>query len=132
MNADVDIQKYIAEKMPKVPTVDPIVEATIKGMRGDLGVKRLGGVGYCFGGKYVCRWLKEGSLDAGFTAHPSFVDAEELKGIKGPLSIAAAGMSHNSHLSFRHLPTNNTQHSIPISKTPQTNAQSSKEKEKQS
>jgi hypothetical protein len=39
----------------------------------------------------VCRWLKEGKLDVGYTAHPSFVDKEELEGIKGPLSIAAAG-----------------------------------------
>jgi dienelactone hydrolase len=77
--------------MPQVPKVDPIVESVIKHLRGELGVKRLGGVGYCFGGKYVCRWLKEGSLDVGYTAHPSFVDAEELQAIKGPLSIAAAG-----------------------------------------
>jgi dienelactone hydrolase len=44
------------------------------------------------------RWLKEGGLkngglDAGFTAHPSFVDEEEVRGIRGPLSIAAAGTS---------------------------------------
>jgi dienelactone hydrolase len=31
-----------------------------------------------------------GKLDAGYTAHPSFVDEEELKDMKGPLSIAAA------------------------------------------
>lgn len=61
-------------------------------MRGPLGCKRIGGAGYCFGGKYVCRFLKEGKLDAGYTAHPSFVDAEEVEGVTGPLSIAAAGM----------------------------------------
>lgn len=77
--------------MPREDTVDPIYAAVIKYLRGEVGVKRLGGVGYCFGGKYVCRWLKAGGLDAGFTAHPSFVEAEELKGIMGPLSIAAAG-----------------------------------------
>lgn len=88
---DFDIVDYINNKMPRVPTVDPIIEKTIKYLRGELGVKRLGGVGYCFGGKYVCRWLKEGALDAGFTAHPSFVDREEVEGIQGPLSIAAAG-----------------------------------------
>lgn len=85
-----DIMKWIQESMPKVPTVDPIIEATIKELRGSYGVKRLGGVGYCFGGKYVCRFLKAGKLDAGFTAHPSFVDKEEVEGIQGPLSIAAA------------------------------------------
>jgi dienelactone hydrolase len=82
--------------MPRPETVDPIYEEVIKYLREECGIKRLGGVGYCFGGKYVCRFLKEGGLkngglDAGYTAHPSFVDAEEVKGIKGPLSIAAAG-----------------------------------------
>jgi dienelactone hydrolase len=88
---DFDVMKWVQNEMPQVPKVDPIVESVIKHLRGELGVKRLGGVGYCFGGKYVCRWLKEGSLDVGYTAHPSFVDAEELQAIKGPLSIAAAG-----------------------------------------
>jgi dienelactone hydrolase len=72
--------------------VDPIIETVLKEMRGPLGCKRIGGVGYCFGGKYVCRFLKEGGLDAGYTAHPSFVEKEELEGITGPLSISAAGM----------------------------------------
>ncbi|KAF2747092.1 alpha/beta-hydrolase [Sporormia fimetaria CBS 119925] len=85
-----DVMKWVQESMPKVPTVDPIIEATIKELRGSYGVKRLGGVGYCFGGKYVCRFLKQGKLDAGFTAHPSFVEADEVRGIQGPLSIAAA------------------------------------------
>lgn len=90
---DFDFPSWKANKMPREPTVDPIYATVIKHLRGELGVKRLGGVGYCFGGKYVCRWLKEGGLDAGFTAHPSFVEVEELKGIRGPLSIAAAGKS---------------------------------------
>ena len=91
MPADFDFPSWKATKMPRENDVDPIFKETIKYLRGELGVKRLGGVGYCFGGKYVCRWLKPGGLDAGFTAHPSFVEVEELKGIQGPLSIAAAG-----------------------------------------
>lgn len=49
-------------------------------------------MGYCFGGKYVIRHLRpdSGKFDAGYTAHPSFVDAAELKDIKGPLAISAA------------------------------------------
>lgn len=89
--------KWVQTELPKVPTVDPKIEKVIKHLRGELGVKKLGGVGYCFGGKYVCRWLKPGSLEVGFTAHPSFVDKEELEGIKGPLSIAAAGTFTNPH-----------------------------------
>jgi dienelactone hydrolase len=90
--ADFDLMNWINTKMPHPPTVDPIVKAVIKQLRSsEYGVKNLGGVGYCFGAKYVCRFLKEGSLDVGFTAHPSFVQPDELKGIRGPLSIAAAG-----------------------------------------
>ncbi|KAI9685846.1 MAG: hypothetical protein M1822_004124 [Bathelium mastoideum] len=70
--------------------VDPIVEAAIKEMRKNLGVKKLGAVGYCFGAKYVVRFLKNGVIDAGYVAHPSFVDADELRAIQGPLSISAA------------------------------------------
>lgn len=72
--------------------VDPIVDTCIKEMKGNLGVKSLGAVGYCFGAKYVARFLNKGQIDAGFVAHPSFVDDEEIKGITGPFSIAAAGM----------------------------------------
>ena len=88
---DFNLQTYIHNVMPRVETVDPIIRSVIEDMRNEMGVQKLGGVGYCFGGKYVCRWLKEGGLDAGFVAHPSFVDGEELKGVKGPMSIAAAG-----------------------------------------
>ncbi|KAF2123945.1 alpha/beta-hydrolase [Dothidotthia symphoricarpi CBS 119687] len=85
-----DFWAWVKNNMPHPETVDPVIENTIKHLRGDLGVKRLGGVGYCFGGKYVFRWLKEGGLDAGYAAHPTFVTADEVKGIKGPLSISAA------------------------------------------
>jgi dienelactone hydrolase len=92
MPENFDFPSWKEKKMPREGDVDPIYASIIKHLRGELGVKRLGGVGYCFGGKYVCRWLKPGGLDAAFTAHPSFVEVEELKGIQGPLSIAAAGM----------------------------------------
>lgn len=41
--------------LPKHQTgaVDPVVEKTIKYVRETLGVKKIGAVGYCFGGK-VC------------------------------------------------------------------------------
>ncbi|KAJ6095867.1 hypothetical protein N7486_006613 [Penicillium sp. IBT 16267x] len=51
---------------------------------------RIGGVGYCFGGKYVCRYLRAGQLDVGYIAHPTMLEGKELRGIEGPLSIAAA------------------------------------------
>ena len=65
-------------------------------MRTEYNVKRIGGVGYCFGGKYVVRFMGKmgeaagATIDTGYTAHPSAVDAEELRAINGALSIAAA------------------------------------------
>ncbi|KAK3315695.1 dienelactone hydrolase [Apodospora peruviana] len=69
--------------------VDPIVVAAIKTLKEEYGVKKLGALGYCFGAKYVCRHYADG-IQVGYIAHPSFVEEDELKGFKAPLSIAAA------------------------------------------
>ncbi|MCJ1483449.1 hypothetical protein MMC06_003616 [Schaereria dolodes] len=75
--------------------VEPVIEETIKAMKGEMGVKRIGAVGYCFGAKYVVRFMAEGKgVDVGYCAHPSYVEAEELKAIKGPLCISAAETDH--------------------------------------
>jgi dienelactone hydrolase len=77
------------------PRVDPVISSVITEMRSKYNVKRLGGVGYCFGAKYVIRFLHDDSfpdphLNVGFVAHPSFVTAEQLRAISVPLSTAAA------------------------------------------
>lgn len=78
--------------LAKHPTtaIDSIKDIVLKHIKTELKIKRLGSVGYCFGGKYVVRDLKDGVLDVGYIAHPSFVTVEELSAITGPLSIAAA------------------------------------------
>ncbi|PBP18573.1 alpha/beta-hydrolase [Diplocarpon rosae] len=74
--------------------VDPIVEKSIKYLQ-DQGYKKIGAVGYCFGAKYVVRYLPTGKgINVGFVAHPSFVEEDELAAIRGPLSIAAAEVDH--------------------------------------
>lgn len=81
--------------------ITPIVEVVLKEIK-RAGAKKIGGVGYCFGAKYVVRHLKPGDLDVGFVAHPSFVEADEVKAMQGPLSIAAAGicMIHTLNVCF--------------------------------
>jgi dienelactone hydrolase len=81
---------WIAKHGPDV--VDPVVANTIKALREEYGVKKIGAVGYCFGGRYVLRFLAKGKgLDAGFAAHPSMVSTEEIEGAAEPLSFALAG-----------------------------------------
>jgi dienelactone hydrolase len=70
--------------------VEPIIDEVLVEMRERLGCENIGGVGYCFGGRYVARYLGTGKLDVGYTAHPTMMSPEELGGIQGPLSIAAA------------------------------------------
>ncbi|KAJ5266645.1 hypothetical protein N7478_009453 [Penicillium angulare] len=74
------------------PNVDPIVDACIKEMRETHGCEKIGSVGYCFGAKYVARYLRPDlqQIDVGFFAHPSHVSEDELRSIKAPLGIAAA------------------------------------------
>ena len=74
-----------------VETVEPILQAAIKEMKETYGVKKIGTVGYCFGAKYVVKFLKKGVTDAGYVAHPSGVTEEEVREIEQPFSIAAAG-----------------------------------------
>lgn len=45
----VHLPTWIAKHGPE--TVEPAVEATIKHLREELGVKKIGAVGYCFGGR---------------------------------------------------------------------------------
>ncbi|UKZ72466.1 hypothetical protein TrVFT333_000095 [Trichoderma virens FT-333] len=80
--------------------VDPIIVAGIKALR-QLGIHRIGGVGYCFGAKYVLRHSKSG-IDAAFIAHPSFVEEDELASFSGPLSIAAAETDSIFTTTMRH------------------------------
>lgn len=103
-------------------TVDPIVETCISAMRSNyncrvcklchipfpntlasfceailltLEAQKIGSIGYCFGAKYVARYLRPGQeaghvIDVGFVAHPSLIERDELQGVTGPFAVAAA------------------------------------------
>ncbi|KAL3496262.1 dienelactone hydrolase [Aspergillus germanicus] len=97
-SSGLDLQKWLAgdyheKKISHTPSViDPILEKCITEMHTKYSVEKIGSIGYCFGAKYVVRFLKPGQekVDVGFVAHPSLVENEELEAIKGPLAIAAA------------------------------------------
>jgi len=70
--------------------VDPIVEKSIAYLKSE-GFTKIGSAGYCFGAKYVVRFMTDGKgIDVGYSAHPSFVEEAELAAITGPFSISAA------------------------------------------
>ncbi|KAF2134177.1 alpha/beta-hydrolase [Dothidotthia symphoricarpi CBS 119687] len=84
--------------------IDSIISTTLDYMRDELNVEKIGGVGYCFGGKYVPRFLTQtGGLDAGFIAHPSMLTEPEIQNVRGALSMAAGALdaAFNSTARFR-------------------------------
>ncbi|KAF1945518.1 alpha/beta-hydrolase [Clathrospora elynae] len=85
--AGLNLTSWFARHPPS--EIDRVVKMIIGYMRGELGVERVGGVGYCFGGKYVPRFLTGGGIDVGFIAHPSGLTEGEVGGIGGPVSVAA-------------------------------------------
>jgi dienelactone hydrolase len=61
-------------------------------MRAELGVKKIGVTGYCYGGRYAFRFVAPGKgADIAFAAHPSLLEDAEISAIAGPAGIAAAG-----------------------------------------
>lgn len=63
-------------------------------MQTQLGITRIGAVGYCLGGKHVARFMtSDKGIDFGFVAHPANLTDEEVQAIARPISVAAGGMS---------------------------------------
>lgn len=88
LEAGLNLTGWLAKHSSK--EIDRIIGQTVEHMRGELGIEKIGGLGYCFGGKYVPRWMTgSGKVDLGFIAHPSFLTEEEIDAVKGGLSIAA-------------------------------------------
>jgi dienelactone hydrolase len=74
--------------------VEKIIEQSLAGMRTELGAKKIGSVGFCFGARYTVRFMAEGKgIDAAFVAHPTALEDSETNATVGPLSIAGAGKS---------------------------------------
>jgi len=83
--------------------IERIVDVTLRYARTELGFARIGAVGYCFGGKYVSRYLAAGrGVDAGFVAHPSNLLEDEIRAVAGPLSIAAGTLDASFNATARY------------------------------
>jgi len=96
----VDISAWLPRHGSDV--VDAKVDAVIKHLREDLGVTKIAGAGYCFGGKYVARFLRDGRLDTGYAAHPSLLSDGELAAIEKPFFISAAENDYMFTADLRH------------------------------
>jgi len=81
------------KKRHETHVTDPILAQVVNYIHDKYGKDvRIGGVGYCFGGRYVIRLMGSGVIDVGVINHPSFFTMEEVgKLTKGKkLAIYAA------------------------------------------
>lgn len=81
---------FLNQHGPEV--IDPMLKSTISFIREKFGIERIVSSGYCYGGRYTFRLLSQGhGVSAGFAAHPSLLEDDEIVAIAGPASVAAAG-----------------------------------------
>ncbi|CAH6722372.1 protein Aim2p [[Candida] jaroonii] len=92
---------WLPKHGPEITT--PIFDGFLSSLKSEYKPKFLGGIGYCFGAKYVIQNLrKDGLLDAGAGAHPSFVSVEEVEDVAKPLTISAAQIDPIFTVELRH------------------------------
>lgn len=61
------------------PVTDPILSKVVNYILATYGQDvKIGGVGYCFGGRYIMRLMGAGVIDVGVVNHPSFFTMEEV------------------------------------------------------
>lgn len=84
-----DVYEWLKYHLPE--HTEPIIRTVIEETYRLAQWKTIVGVGYCFGAKYVLKYLKRGLLSAGYIAHPTLLDVQDILGVERPLSVAAAG-----------------------------------------
>jgi len=69
----------------------PKVQSVLQTLRSDPAIRKIGGVGYCYGARYAMLFSSEGSepsFDACVGNHPSFVTVpDEIEAISKPIQI---------------------------------------------
>ena len=85
------------QKRHPLADIESVIDTTLNSLRTTYNASKIGSVGYCFGGKYVARYLAEGKgIDAGFTAHPSNTQPAEWDAIASPISIAFGDLDQSN------------------------------------
>ena len=88
---EAEMAKFLEENHPE--TVDPILEKVLKFMSTDMSVGTWGGIGYCFGGRYIIRLMAAEKIAVGVVNHPSFFTMEEVEDFGRAKVIKTFGVS---------------------------------------
>jgi dienelactone hydrolase len=85
-----DFEEWKVRHEPHI--TEPIIYKAVAYIHSTYGKGvKIGGVGYCFGGRYVIRLMGQGVMDVGVINHPSFYTMDEVAKLGGKkLAIFAA------------------------------------------
>jgi dienelactone hydrolase len=81
---------------------EPIVEKALAAVKNKYSPKYIVASGYCFGAKFAIRLLGDSKINVAGVFHPSFVNIDEVKAIKGPIFIGAAETDQAFTTELRH------------------------------
>lgn len=98
--ADFDIASWRARHSPAI--TGPIIERFATFITEKYKPKFVATTGYCYGAKYSIRLLGSGVANSAAIFHPSQIDIDEIKAIKGPLYIGAAEVDPVFNSAGRH------------------------------
>jgi len=62
----------------------PIFDSVLSELKEKFGMKKIGVIGYCYGGKHAVLLAATDKIDAFAVAHPSFLRTEEIEAINKP------------------------------------------------
>ncbi|KAI0438275.1 dienelactone hydrolase [Xylaria telfairii] len=83
------LKSFLAAATPE--DTDALIATGVDYLRNVKNITKIATTGYCFGGRFVFRWLsEEKGLKTGFAAHPSNLQDSEINAITGAVSVAAA------------------------------------------
>ncbi|KAI1329043.1 dienelactone hydrolase [Xylariaceae sp. FL0255] len=87
--ADIDFDTLTKQHSREIR--GPEIEACARSLKADLGFKKVGAIGYCYGGWAVCELAAHtpAIVDAVSMGHPSMLVKEDIDNIKVPVQILA-------------------------------------------
>lgn len=59
-------------------------------LKTEKGYSKLGAIGYCYGGKIVAEFSKQGQFDVSVLCHPSMLSVQDIKDLKSPALFCCA------------------------------------------
>lgn len=68
----------------------PSLKKWIDALKAEHGYTRLGGIGYCYGGKFVITLNASGHIDVSVANHPSMINKGDIASIKNPILFNCA------------------------------------------